>query len=105
MSVVDGPVPKHRQLREILLALVDADLPPDSAIPSERELVSRFRVSRATVREAVGRLVSEGRLYRVRVATDWLLDAILPRQAVQLGLVPAADVPLENSAPEIKARR
>jgi NADH:ubiquinone reductase (H+-translocating) len=42
---------------------------------------------------------------RVRVATDWLLDAVLPRQAVQLGLVPAADVPLENSAPEIKARR
>jgi GntR family transcriptional regulator len=66
VAVVDGPVPKHRQLREILLALVDAELPPDSAIPSERQLVSRFRVSRATVREAVGRLVSEGRLYRVR---------------------------------------
>ena len=66
MSVVDGPVPKHRQLREILLALVDADLTPDSPIPSERELVSRFGISRATVREAVGRLVSEGRLYRVR---------------------------------------
>ncbi|HJU98268.1 MAG TPA: GntR family transcriptional regulator [Jiangellaceae bacterium] len=66
MSVVDGPVPKHRQLREILLALVDGELTPDSPIPSERELVSRFGISRATVREAVGRLVSEGRLYRVR---------------------------------------
>lgn len=66
MSVVDGPVPKHRQLREILLALVDGELTPDAPIPSERELVSRFGISRATVREAVGRLVSEGRLYRVR---------------------------------------
>lgn len=66
MSVVDGPVPKHRQLRDILLSLIDSELTPDSPIPSERELVTRFNVSRATVREAVGRLVSEGRLYRVR---------------------------------------
>ena len=42
---------------------------------------------------------------RVRVAADWLLDAVLPRQAVQLGLVPAAAVPLDTSTPEIKARR
>jgi GntR family transcriptional regulator len=66
VSVVDGPVPKHRQLREILISLIEAQLTPDTAIPSERELVTRFNVSRATVREAVGRLVSEGRLYRVR---------------------------------------
>jgi len=66
LSVVDGPVPKHRQLRDILLSLIDSELTPDSPIPSERELVTRFNVSRATVREAVGRLVSEGRLYRVR---------------------------------------
>ncbi len=66
MSVVEGPVPKHRQLREILLALIDSELPPDTPIPSERDLVDKYNVSRATVREAVGRLVSEGRLYRVR---------------------------------------
>lgn len=66
MSVVNGPVPKHRQLREILLAMVEGELVPDAPIPSERELVQRFGVSRATVREAVGRLVAEGRLYRVR---------------------------------------
>lgn len=66
MSVVDGPVPKHRQLRTILLALIEGELVPDAPVPSERELVDRFGVSRATVREAVGRLVAEGRLYRVR---------------------------------------
>jgi NADH:ubiquinone reductase (H+-translocating) len=32
---------------------------------------------------------------RVRIACDWLLDAVLARQAVQLGLVRAAAVPLE----------
>ncbi len=38
---------------------------------------------------------------RVRVAADWLLDALLPTQAVQLGLVRAPVVPLENTAPEV----
>lgn len=38
---------------------------------------------------------------RVRVAADWLLDAVLPRQAVQLGLVRSWTVPLESSSPEL----
>jgi NADH:ubiquinone reductase (H+-translocating) len=38
---------------------------------------------------------------RTRVATDWLLDVVLPRQAVQLGLVRGPVVPLENAAPEL----
>lgn len=33
--------------------------------PSERELMARYSVSRATVRQAIGRLVDEGRLYNV----------------------------------------
>jgi NADH dehydrogenase len=36
---------------------------------------------------------------RVRVAADWLLDAVLPRQGVQLGLVPATAVPLDSTTP------
>jgi NADH dehydrogenase len=35
---------------------------------------------------------------RIRVASDWVLDALLPRQAVQTGLVMAADVPLDVTA-------
>ncbi|MER7715672.1 FAD-dependent oxidoreductase [Streptomyces flaveolus] len=38
---------------------------------------------------------------RVRVAADWLLDAVLPRQAVQLGLVRSWSVPLESASPEL----
>ncbi|MCM0677636.1 NAD(P)/FAD-dependent oxidoreductase [Micromonospora phytophila] len=38
---------------------------------------------------------------RARVGADWLLDAVLPRPAVQLGLVPANSVPLESSSPEV----
>jgi NADH dehydrogenase len=35
---------------------------------------------------------------RVRVAADWLLDAVLPRQTVQLGLVRGPAVPLGSAA-------
>jgi NADH dehydrogenase len=37
---------------------------------------------------------------RVRVATDWLLDLLLPRQGVQLGLVHSEAVPLDSAAPQ-----
>lgn len=36
---------------------------------------------------------------RVRTAVDWLLDAVLGRQSVQLGIVRSAAVPLDTSAP------
>lgn len=36
---------------------------------------------------------------RVRVAADWLLDTLLPRQGVQLGLVPPNAVPLDSALP------
>lgn len=36
---------------------------------------------------------------RIRVAADWLLDATLPRQAVQLGLVRSGAVPLTARRP------
>jgi NADH dehydrogenase len=38
---------------------------------------------------------------RIRVAADWVLDAVLPRQTVQLGLVRAWAVPLDTAAPEL----
>lgn len=38
---------------------------------------------------------------RIKVAADWLLDALLPRQAVQLGLVRSWAVPLDTAAPEL----
>ena len=38
---------------------------------------------------------------RIRVAADWLLDAVLPRQGVQLGLVRSWSVPLDTDTPEL----
>ncbi|HVV13033.1 GntR family transcriptional regulator [Amycolatopsis sp.] len=64
--VVNGPTPKHAQLREILRRAIERELPPGSPIPSERELAERYGVSRLTVRSAIGKLVEEGLLTRAR---------------------------------------
>jgi NADH dehydrogenase len=41
---------------------------------------------------------------RLRVAADWLLDVVVPRQDVQLGLVRATGVPLDTDSAELTAR-
>ncbi|GAA1828937.1 hypothetical protein [Actinomadura chokoriensis] len=38
---------------------------------------------------------------RSRVAMDWLQNALLHRQSVQLGLVRSPIVPLDTAAPEL----
>lgn len=39
---------------------------PHDALPSERDLAEQFKVSRMTVRAAIGKLVSEGRVYNIQ---------------------------------------
>ena len=38
---------------------------------------------------------------RVRIALDWALDVLLPRQTAQLGLVRSPAVPLDTASPEV----
>ncbi|WP_046470737.1 GntR family transcriptional regulator [Allosalinactinospora lopnorensis] len=61
-----SPVPKYSQLRELLIDwIVDSGLAVDDIIPSERELGTKYGLSRMTVRQTIDLLVSEGKLYRV----------------------------------------
>ena len=60
-----NPLPLYYQLKEVLRQQIQAGhLAPHTAIPSEPELVARYHVSRATVRQALTELVNEGLLYR-----------------------------------------
>src|SRR3954453_9337275 len=61
----DGPRPKHAQLTDVLADLATKELGPDVAIPSERELMSRYDVSRSTVRKAIESLIADGLLHRI----------------------------------------
>jgi len=60
-----NPLPLYYQLKEVLKQQIrSGHLAPQTAIPSEPELVSTYHVSRATVRQALSELVHEGLLYR-----------------------------------------
>jgi GntR family transcriptional regulator len=56
---------KRAQVRAILEHLIEGELHPGDAIPSERALVVRLAVSRVTVRQAIADLVASGLLERV----------------------------------------
>ncbi len=63
--ISNGPRPKHAQLSDALADLAVRELGPDSMIPSERELMTTYGVSRATVRKAIESLVADGLLHRI----------------------------------------
>jgi GntR family transcriptional regulator len=63
--ITDGPRPKHAQLRDLLADLAVHELGPDAAIPSERELMVEYGVSRDTVRKAIEGLIVDGLLVRI----------------------------------------
>ena len=63
--LTEGPRSKHAQLSDALAELVSRDLRPDAAIPSERELMATFGVSRATVRKSIDNLIADGLLLRI----------------------------------------
>jgi GntR family transcriptional regulator len=61
----DGPRPKHAQLSDVLAELATRDLGPGASIPSERDLMATYDVSRATVRKAIDSLVVGGLLEKI----------------------------------------
>ncbi|HVH94493.1 MAG TPA: GntR family transcriptional regulator [Nocardioidaceae bacterium] len=64
-GITEGPRPKHAQLSDVLTELSIRELGPDVAIPSERELMTTYNVSRATVRRAIESLIADGLLQRI----------------------------------------
>jgi GntR family transcriptional regulator len=92
---------KRAQVRWILERLIETELNPGDAIPSERALVVRLAVSRVTVRQAIADLVAAGVLERVHGKGTFLtgpqVDSRLhltsfSREMRDRGLVPATVV-------------
>ena len=75
-----GPIPKHQQLREILLDLIEGST-HEALIPSERDLADRYGVARMTMRQAVESLVAEGRLFKVAGKGTFVAEPKLDLQA------------------------
>lgn len=63
----DIPIPMYYQIKQSILgAINDGDLKGGDMIPTELEFCEACDVSRPTVRQALGELVSEGYLYRCK---------------------------------------
>jgi GntR family transcriptional regulator len=92
---------KRAQVRGILEHLIETDLHPGDAIPSERTLVGRLAVSRVTIRQAITDLVAAGVLERVHGKGTFLTGPVVDsrlhltsfsREMRDRGLVPATVV-------------
>ena len=69
MTTVDRaqPLPLYAQLEQALLADIEGrKLKPGDRLPTEAEISATYAVSRATVRQALTRLVTDGRVERVQ---------------------------------------
>jgi GntR family transcriptional regulator len=62
----DSRLPYYDQLKSLIESQIQHHLEPGDLLPSEAELCERYGVSRTVVRQAIGELVNEGQLYRVR---------------------------------------
>jgi DNA-binding GntR family transcriptional regulator len=63
----DVPIPYYYQLIQLLREdILSGALAADTMIPSEHNLCASYGVSRTVVRQALGELVAEGLLYRVK---------------------------------------
>lgn len=60
-------MPKYYIIKNKIINMINSEeFSEDGLIPSERELMTRFNVSRITVKRAIDELVNEGYLYRIQ---------------------------------------
>ncbi len=66
MNIINTPVPLYYKLKqEIVKMIEDEEFTPDELIPSERDMMEKYDISRTTVRKAIDVLVNEGYLYKI----------------------------------------
>jgi GntR family transcriptional regulator len=61
------PIPLYYQLLQLVKGSIEqGDLKPGDSLPTEHEMMRKYKVSRATVRQAMLQLVNEGYLRRIK---------------------------------------
>ncbi|TCS82349.1 GntR family transcriptional regulator [Muricomes intestini] len=105
--MIEERVPKYFQLKKAIIRKIEEEeYLPGGLIPSERELMEQYQVSRITVRKAIDELVVEGYLYKIQgkgtyVKTDEkgndLFSLVSCTQAVRnMGMTPTKQVIMAN---------
>lgn len=66
-DITDGPVPKYRQLADILRErIASGGLTPGEPLPSETDLEQTYGIARGTIRKAIKALRDEGLVVTTR---------------------------------------
>ena len=103
----ESPVPLYQQLAEVLRRdIEEGRLPAGVAFPSERKLMARYRVTRTTVRSAIGVLKQEGMVVAEHGAGSFVRDPKADRHrvdATRVGMMRPAP-PREDPEDEAPAR-
>ncbi len=87
----DSSEPLYQQLAAALrLEIEEGRLPPGVAFPSERKLMARYHVTRATVRSALGVLKQEGRVESEHGSGSFVRDPKAERRRVEARAVGTA---------------
>lgn len=116
MLNINNPIPLHIQLKQLIHAEIREGKYVDK-IPSERELMDRFQVSRSTVRESINHLVNEQILEKVhgkgtyirtkKKISDWLNTLHSFTETVKnMGMTPSAKlIAIENDVEDLAIQR
>jgi DNA-binding GntR family transcriptional regulator len=78
-------VPLHEQVRWDLLERIRRnEFPRGDPIPNEAQLCDHYKVSRITIRRAIGDLCADGVLYRRHGIGTFVVDAVSAAQSIRL---------------------
>jgi GntR family transcriptional regulator len=75
-----SPIPLYHQLREALEQSWRTSFTAEDELPTERDIMSRFRVSRITVRRALDEMIADGVIHRARARGRLRLAPVKVRQ-------------------------
>lgn len=85
MAEYFDPMSKRERLKSLIKAdITTGEYKPGDRLPSENEIVAKYKVSRNTVRETLSALVEEGLLYRINGKGTFLSDRKAARKKIAL---------------------
>jgi GntR family transcriptional regulator len=79
------PIPLYYQLMQVLIEQIESgEMKPGDSFFSERELAEHFGISRMTVRQALQRLVDEGRIVREQGRGSFVAEPKINQRLMRL---------------------
>jgi GntR family transcriptional regulator len=95
-------LPLHQQIYEVLRAKIQHEIwKPGELFPTEIDLMAEYQVSRATIRQVMERLVSEGLMYRQQGRGTFIAEPTLEEGLTRI-ISFTEDMHRRNLVPETK---